>query len=575
MRHSTLCALVLAASTCGLLLFSCDSGNPVAPEAPQDPGNGGGGSGFTVTVTANPPELLAGGSEPSTLTVTARRQDNQQSPPDGTAATVSVDQGSLGVNNPANPVRLATVQLVNGQGQVSFFPGAQVATANVLVQVGQSLGRATVSILDALPSDFFITAVEPGVGSAVGGERVLVRGAGFKEPVRVTFGGVAGRVVGLESSAVIVVDTPPAAQAPAPGTSVAVDVTVTNELTAPTPATDTLPGGFFYTEDPDPVPEPVFVTAVQPRTGTAAGGDSVVVLGGGFRAPLRVELGGKAGQVISFTSTQISVVTPSSPQPVAAGATLAVAVKVVAALDENPPQEATLPGGFTFDGGAAPIPVVVSSLSPGEGPYTGGTVITVIGSGFVSPVAVTLGGVGQQSPTVVSSTQVQFTTAALAVAQCPAGGVVQVTGVTVTNLGSGSSGSGLLTFNYRVPLPRVRRISPTAGPQLGNTVVSIEGEGFESPSRVNFVKGDQQFSAVVQGTPTATLVRASSPRVPDTLFPEVDCVNHENLPGKRFVPVTVDIQVENQVTGCADSFGNAFTYNPTFANCRVVTPAPP
>ncbi len=556
-----------------LLATACDSGNPVAPEAPQDPGGGGGSSTFSITVTASPAELLAGGSEPATLTVTVRRQDNQQSPPDGTQATVSVDQGSLGINNPGSPVRLTSLQLVNGQAQVSFFPGAQVATANVLAQVGQSLGRATVAILDALPSDFFVSAVEPSVGNAVGGERVRVRGAGFKAPVRVTFGGVAGHVVGVESSAVIVVDTPPASPAPAPGTSVAVDVAVTNALTDPTPATDVLPGGFFYAEDPDPTPAPVFVTAVEPPSGTAAGGTAVVVVGGGFRAPLQVELGGKAAQVVSFTSTRITIVTPSSPQPVAAGATLAVEVKVTVSLDSTP-QTASLAGGFTFLGADVPVPVVVSSLSPAEGPYTGGTVVTVAGSGFVSPVSVTLGGVRQGSETVVGSSELRFTTAALAVAQCPAGGVVQVTGVTVTNLGSGSSGTGLLSFNYRVPVPRIRRITPTAGPQLGNTVVSIEGEGFESPARVNFVKGERVFSAVVQGTPTPVLVRASSPRVPDDLFPEVDCVTGDNLPGKRFVPVTVDVQVINQVTGCTDTFANAFTYNPTFANCRVVTPTP-
>lgn len=573
MRHRHSYSLVLAAFLPCIFLLSCDSGNPVAPEASQDPGGGGGGSGFTVTVTPSPTELLAGGTEASTLTVTVRRQDNQQSPPDGTSATVSVDQGSLGVNSAANPVHLTTLQLVNGQAQVSLFPGAQVATANVLVQVGQSLGRATVSFLDALPSDFFVTSVEPSAGDAAGGQQVRIRGAGFKAPLRVTFGGVSGRVIEIPSSGAIVVETPPASPEPAPGTSVAVDVTVTNSLTDPVPATDTLPGGYFYSMDPDPVPQPVFVTSVQPPTGTANGGDSVVVVGGGFRAPLQVELGGKAAQVVSFTSTRISIVTPSSPQPVADDATLAVDVKVTVSLNESP-QVGTLAGGFTFLGDDAPIPVVVSSLTPGEGPYTGGTLVTVTGSGFVSPVSITLGGVGQLNPTFVSSTQVRFTTAAISVAQCPAGGVVQVTGVTVTNLGDGASGTGLLAFNYRVPLPRIRRISPTSGPQLGNTVVSIEGEGFESPARVSFNEGDQQFAAVVQGTPTSTLVRASSPRVPDDIFPEVDCVTGDNLPGKRFVPIAVDVQVVNQATGCTDTFPNAFTYNPTFPQCRQSDPSP-
>lgn len=555
-----------------LALLGCDTSNPVAPSPVPDPGAGG--VAYVVTVTASPTQLLAGGSDAATLSVNVIRQDNQLAPPDGTPVSLSVDQGSLNVNDANNPVRVLTTQLTSGRVQVSYFAGATVATVNVLAQVGQNTGRTSLQLVDALPNNFFITSVTPGVGKAEGGDRVTIAGAGFKEPLRVTFGSVAARVLSVSGSSRIVVESPPAAQAPAPGTSVPVNVTVTNSLTDPTPATDTLPGGFFYTEDPTPTPNPVFITSVQPASGAATGSTTVVVVGGGFRAPLTVEFGGNAGQVVSATNTRITVITPAAPQPVAAGSNLPVAVQVTSGLDQATPQSASLAGGFTYQGGPAPVAVVVSSISPASGPYTGGTVVTITGSGFNGAVAVTLGGVRQTAETVVSPTEVRFTTAALSLAQCPPSGVQTVTGVTVTNQFSGTSGTAALSFGYQVPLPRITRISPTVGSQLGNTVISIEGTGFENAVRVNFNEGSQSFAAVVQGTPTATLVRAASPRVPDSLFPETDCVTNDDQAGKRWLPIAVDVAVINQQSGCSDTFANSFTYQPTLASCRVVAPPP-
>lgn len=562
-------AVVIALS---VVLAACNSSNPVAPDLTPPP-SGGAGT-FSISVSASPPEILAGGDAPSTLTITVLRQDNQLAPEDGTMASVSVDQGSLGVNDTANPVRVSNVSLVGGRAQLSFFAGTSATTATVIVKVGQSTGQGSVRMVSTLPRTFFLTSVRPNSGGSTGGDRVTITGAGFKNPLRVTFGDIAARVVSVSNNSVVVV-TPPPKTPPAPGASVPVDVKVTNDLTDTNPLSDTLPGGFFYSLAPDPEPTPVFITSVEPSSGTADGGTAVTVQGGGFQAPLQVTFGGAAAQVMSSTSTRINVITPPSPQPVAAGATQTVAVAVTSGLDQPAPQQASLPGAFIFLGANAQVPVVVSALSPAQGPYTGGTLVTVTGSGFVSPVSVTLGGVRQSAETVLSSTQVQFTTVALPVSQCPAGGVQTVNGVVVTNLGSGAAGNAaLLSFGYQVPVARISRISPTSGPQLGNSIVSIEGSGFEAPVRVSFVKGTQTFTGVVQGTPTSTLVRVSSPRVPDTFFTEVDCVTADNLAGKRFQPATADVVVENLVTGCMDTFGNAFTYQPTFAQCRQVTPAP-
>ncbi len=568
MRYALFTTLLLVALTTG-----CNSGNPVA-SSPTEPGPSPTVQ-YSVSVSASPSEVVAGTTEPTTLTVTVRRQDNQQSPPNGTEVAISVDQGSLGVASNDTPVRVVTLALASGQAQVSLFPGTQVGQANVLAQVASSIGRLTVPFLETRPNTFFLTGVSPNAGGAEGGELVNVRGAGFREPLRVSFGGVQARVVDVPSSSQIVVEIPVPAQTPAVGTVLPVDVAVTNALTDPAPVTDTLAGGYTYRGEVEPPPPtPVFLTGVQPGTGPPEGGTTVALSGGGFVSPLQVRIGGKTAVVQSVSASRILVQTPSSATPVPAGSTLPADVTVVVALGSADEQTATLPGGFTYDGGAAPDPVVVSALSPGEGPASGGTLVTVTGSGFVSPVAVVLGGVRQTSEQVVSSTELRFTTARVTVAACPAGGVQTAMGLTVTNLGSGSSGTASLVFSFQVPLPRIRRVSPTVGGQLGNTVVTIEGEGFEAPVRVAFAEGAQQFAGVVQGTVQPGQVRVSSPAVPDSLFPEADCITIDNRTGKRYLPVTLDVVIENQSSHCTDTFPNAFTYNPTFPECRPTTPAP-
>ena len=193
--------------------------------------------------------------------------------------------------------------------------------------------------------------------------------------------------------------------------------------------------------------------------------------------------------------------------------------------------EGTLPGGFTYGSPA----IVVTAIDPSRGPYTGATEVTVTGQGF------------------------------------PVGG-----SVTVELAGVRQAGADL-TFTYTVATPAVSRVAPTFGPQLGNTVVTVQGAGFEAPVRVVFAKDAEEFAASVQSVSTAgDEIRVSSPRVPDSIFPEVDCViddgSEDGAPGKRYVEVTVDVRVTNQGSGCTDTFGNAFTYSPTNPNCRQVSP---
>ncbi len=94
----------------------------------------------------------------------------------------------------------------------------------------------------------------------------------------------------------------------------------------------------------------------------------------------------------------------------AAGASLTVDVEVKSSLDQQVPHSATLPGGYTYTGGGVPTAFQITAISPTEGSFRGGTVVTVTGTGFAAPLAATLAGVRQTGETVQSSTTMTFTT---------------------------------------------------------------------------------------------------------------------------------------------------------------------
>lgn len=564
-RSQLLLVLVLALVP-ALALVSCDSGNPVVPESPETPAGGTGA--YSIALTAEPPQLQAGSGDPATVTVSVRGSDGV-APADGTKVVLSTDGGSFGVASPDAPVRTAELTLSGGRAQVSFFPGEEVMTASLLAKVGESVGRLQLEIVEALPNNFYLLAVQPSSGSPDGGQTVRITGAGFQEPVRVTFGGVVAQVQSVKANELAVV-TPPSAAPVAAGQAVPVDVMVTNALDTPESVADALPGAYVYSREPIPT---LFISEISPDTGSADGGTVTVLDGGGFASPVQVTFGGQqATNVTVLSSSRIRLVTPPAPQPVAGGETLTVDVVLINDLSGTQ-QQAQLPGGFRYDGGPAPPPpevVVVSAIAPDEGPFGGGTSVEITGSGFRHPVAVELGGIRQSSEAFVNDTTVRFVTDPLSIGECPASGQVERTGVKVTNLASGVSGSADLTFTYLVPQPLISRITPIAGGQLGNTQVTIEGSDFAAPLRVLFGSPGEQFAASVLSV-AEDRVRVATPRVPDTFFPEADCVTGEGEAGKRYLEVTVDVTLEHQGTGCSDTLPQVFTYRPSNPGCRVVS----
>ncbi|MEZ4504240.1 MAG: IPT/TIG domain-containing protein, partial [Dehalococcoidia bacterium] len=118
----------------------------------------------------------------------------------------------------------------------------------------------------------------------------------------------------------------------------------------------------------------------------------------------------------------------------------------------------------------------VSSISPSSGPNTGGTAVTITGTGFVAGATVTIGGVAATGVNVASSTSITATTAAATAG--PANVVVTNPDTLASTLVNG--------FTYLGPAPTANLVNPNNGPSSGGTAVTITGTDFVTGALVSF-----------------------------------------------------------------------------------------
>ncbi len=141
-------------------------------------------------------------------------------------------------------------------------------------------------------------------------------------------------------------------------------------------------------------------------------------------------------------------------------------------------------------------PTVNASLSPNQGPGSGGTAITITGTGFVSggSLGVTFGGNAATAVTVVNATTITCTTPA------HTSGVVDVV---VTN-GDGQPTTVTNGFTYDTS-PIVTAIRPSSASTAGSGGVIIDGTNLASVTSVDFggVSGTIVFSSAGQLTVAA------------------------------------------------------------------------
>jgi hypothetical protein len=559
-----------------LALAGCQSDSPTEPgggsSTPTTPKPPDPVTTYRVTVTASPSQLQAGSSTPSNITVDVVRNDTGQAPADLTDITLSTNLGTFGSPGGAQEV---TLDLVNGRAQAVLYPSNELGTATVRAAIGTSTGAANVQIGQA--ATFFVSSIVPGIGDPQGGQEVTINGGGFDGPVRVTFNGATAQVLSVTPNR-IRVRTPSAAAAGVSvpvGSTAQVSVGVTINVNETGTATDQLANAFTYAYGGGGVDQPQ-VFSVSPASGTNDGGTTIRIRGTGFQSPIQVFFGrgstptafnGVEARVDSVTSTEIVAVTPAAR---GFGQNLVNQVADILVKNVNSGFNTIAQGAFKYGS-----EVLITAMGPGSGPYTGGTRVTIFGQGFDSPVAVSLGGVGQQVLSV-TGTEIEFMTTGVTVGQCPTNGLITVTGVSVTNIESGATGTANLGFNYVVPRPLIFSVSPTSG-SIGATV-TITGQNLAGTVRVTFGGDTSSGSSAQILSNNGSVITARVPTPPPGFtFNTQPCDGNGdgNAGGTQNVPTPIGVTITDlSGTGCATTLSNAFTLNPTNTTCTGDTTTP-
>ncbi|RUR01400.1 IPT/TIG domain-containing protein [Labedella endophytica] len=448
--------------------------------------------------------VFAGGgaSEPGEFTYFAVAEITAVTPasgeePGGETVTItgSCFTGATGVLFGDEP---ATDVVVVDDGTITAVTPAGIGTVDVTVVNPGECGDATLEdaftyVPEGAP---VLTAIDPDRGPEVGGTAVTITGTGLDSTTSVTIDGEEVGFTIVDDTEITLV-TPPHA----PET---VDVVVTNAGGASAPLDFTYVGV-------------TTVDTVTPDEGPLAGGTGVTIIGSCFTDATAVLFGDvPATDVVVVSDT---VITATAPASIAVGS---VDVTVVGAGEcglggEDGP--GTLPDGFEYL--AAPL---VTELDPERGPVTGGTEVTITGTGFTDATEVTFGGVPGTDLVVVSDTEITVTT--------PAGDVPGVVDVVVT-APSGVSEPG--DFEY-YPVAEIDDVAPNAGDEDGGTVVTITGSCFTGATDVLFGDTSAASITVVSDTEITATTPAGVGTVDVTVVNPTECGDGTIEDAFTFVP---------------------------------------
>jgi hypothetical protein len=286
-----------------------------------------------------------------------------------------------------------------------------------------------------------IVSVDPEVGHVLGGERVTVRGAGFRPGSVLLFGrkaALASEVLDDQTIAGIVPD----------GDAVgAVDVHVSNDQ-----GVGTLDDGFLYVDVPK-------IDAIIAPAGPIAGGGAVELRGRSFHEPLVVLFGG--APLVNAKRVSETRITGTVPEGSGEGP--------VDVIVSTPYGTGARPSGYTYLTDPNPgDTLALLAVSPATGSAKGGEQVTLVakGLGTVADTTVLFGGVAATVLSVDAAAHVVL------VETPPGAGTVDVA---IARNGQRSVLPDAYTY---LPLLSVASVSPDTGPIAGGTAIEVTGEGF-------------------------------------------------------------------------------------------------
>jgi hypothetical protein len=350
LRASALLAVIVTVS---LLLSGCSSVHPNKPKASTKRSLG-------ITSIQPSSGTTFGGTPVTILGI-------------GFNATTRVTFGT----EPASNIIVASNTKI-----VATSPAQKAGTYNIVVSTARGASpKVVVDRFTYVIPPPVVAMITPMSGTTAGGTTVTITGTSFLGATQVNFGAkVAALSFKVISDTEIVAVSPP---------QVGARYVI---VTTPYGTSVTAPANQFSYKIPPPT-----VSAITPNSGPTAGGTVVTITGTGF-------LGAKSVLFGTVSTTRFAVV--SNTEITATAPAQGPGTRYVGIIT---------PGGRNADANGidqftfrAPVPVV-TSLSPGNGPATGGTVVAITGSGFTRATKVLFGSVPATTFTVVSDTRINAT----------------------------------------------------------------------------------------------------------------------------------------------------------------------
>jgi len=188
------------------------------------------------------------------------------------------------------------------------------------------------------------------------------------------------------------------------------------------------------------------ITSISPSAGPLGGGTQVSIAGSGLSSatePGDVLFGEEpAAAIVSVTDTLLTVTSP----PAAAPGTVAISL--------------VTPNGAVIWENAFDYQLSVTGISPASGPVTGGTTVTITGSGLLSVYGVQFGATTTSTMVVSNDTLLTVTTPPAA---APGSTDVTLTGLTGNALYIDLGGFSYVAAPATSPTPAPGGTTPTAG----------------------------------------------------------------------------------------------------------------
>jgi uncharacterized repeat protein (TIGR02543 family) len=326
-----------------------------------------------------------------------------------------------------------------------------------------------------------ISTISPASGGTLGNSLVTISGTSLSRVTEITFGGVAGTELIINSSTSIQVRTPSGSVG-------------SKSVVATSPSgSNTVANGFTYVLLPSPN-----ISSLSVTRGLLAGGNTTVITGSNLDTATSVTVGGAPATIISNTSTSLSVTTPAG--------TLGAKDVVVTTSGGS----ATQTSAFTYVG----VPTI-TTLSVTSGLGSGGTSTTISGTHLDSTTIVYI---GAETATIISnsSTAIVVTTR---------GGSDGVKDVIISNAGGSAASVGAFTYFSKFSVTYVG--GPATSGTAPTQVALAPGETFTVASGSSLSKtgytflhwkdsGDSEFAAGSTFTISSSAVSLTAQWLIDT-----------------------------------------------------------